>query len=132
MSPIAIVLIPGLIASAIGGIAASVTVGLCSGAAMSLRPRCCAAPRPLTTLLLGAAAAAGALVEGNVWLSGVAVGLAIVLLTAPANAYSAGTMMMAPILTMVFAVTDRGWPWWQAGLWGVIGGLVGPSESPAR
>ena len=121
---IAIVLIPGLIASAIGGITASVTVGLCSGAAMSfgtlMRPRTAA----LTTLLLGAAAAAGALVEGNLWLSGLAVGLAIVL-TAPANAYSAGMLMMAPILTMVFAVTDRGWPWWQAGLWGVIGGLVG-------
>ena len=121
---IVIVLIPGMIASAIGGITASVTVGLCSGAAMSfgtlMRPRAAA----LTTLLLGAAAAAGALVEGNVWLSGLAVGLAIVL-TAPANAYSAGMLMMAPILTMVFAVTDRGWPWWQAGLWGVIGGLVG-------
>ena len=77
-------MIPGLIASAIGGITASVTVGLCSGAAMSfgtlMRPRTAA----LTTLLLGAAAAAGALVEGNLWLSGLAVGLAIVL-TAPAT-----------------------------------------------
>jgi hypothetical protein len=121
---IVIVLIPGLIASAIGGITASVTVGLCSGAAMSfatlMRPRTAA----LTTLLLGAAAASGALVEGNVWLSGLAVGVATVL-TAPANAYSAGMLMLAPILTMVFAVTDRGWTWWQAGVWGVIGGLVG-------
>lgn len=50
---IVIVLIPGLIASAVGGITASVPVGLCSGAAMSfgtlMRPRTAA----LTTLLLG-------------------------------------------------------------------------------
>lgn len=121
---VAIVLVPGFVASAIGGITASVTVGLCSGAAMTfgtlMRPRTAA----VVTLLLGGAAALGALASGDPWLSGLAVTLAIVL-TAPANAYSAGMLMMAPILTMVFAVTDRGWPWWQAGLWGVIGGLVG-------
>jgi len=33
--------------------------------------------------------------------------------------------MTAPILTMVFAVTERGWPWWRAGARGAIGGLVG-------
>lgn len=121
---IAVVLVPGFLASAIGGITASVTVGLCCGAAMTLgtlmRPRSAA----LATLALGAAAAAGALVAGDPWLSGVAVAASI-LMTAPANAHSAGMLMMAPILTLVFAVTDRGWPWWQAAAWGVIGGLVG-------
>jgi uncharacterized membrane protein YccC len=121
---IVVVLVPGFIASAIGGITASVTVGLCAGAAMSfgtlVRPRVAV----VATLGLGACAALGALVSGSAWLAGAAVGLTI-LLTAPANAYSAGMLTLAPILTMVFAVTDRGWPWWQAGVWGVIGGLVG-------
>ncbi|HEX6886950.1 MAG TPA: FUSC family protein [Candidatus Nanopelagicales bacterium] len=121
---VAVVLVPGFIAQAIGGLNASVTVGLCSGAAMSFGTLMRARTAALVTLALGAAAAAGALVAGQPWLSGLAVALAI-LLTAPANAYSAGMLMMAPILTMVFAVTERGWPWWRAGLWGVIGGLVG-------
>lgn len=121
---IVIVLIPGVIASVIGGVTASVAVGLSSGAAMKYGTVMRARTAVLTTLVLGAAAAAGAAVAGNAWLAGLAVGL-MVLLTAPANAYSAGMLMMAPILTMVFAVTDRGWPWWQAGIWGIIGGLVG-------
>lgn len=121
---IAVVLVPGFIASAVGGTTASITVGLCAGAAMSfgtlIRPGVAIA----VTLALGACAALGALVYGSPWLAGAAVGLTI-LLTAPANAYSAGMLTLTPILTMVFAVTDRGWPWWQAGIWGVIGGLVG-------
>lgn len=121
---IAVVLVPGFIASAVGGTTASITVGLCAGAAMSfgtlIRPGVALA----VTLALGACAALGALVYGSPWLAGAAVGLTI-LLSAPANAYSAGMLTLAPILTMVFAVTDRGWPWWQAGIWGVIGGLVG-------
>jgi hypothetical protein len=121
---IGVVLVPGVVASAVGGLNASVCVGLCSGAAMTFGTLMRARTAALVTLLLGAAAALGALVAGNVWLSGLAVTVSI-LLTAPANAYSAGMLMMAPILTMVFAVTDRGWPWWQAGLWGTVGGLVG-------
>jgi MFS family permease len=121
---IAVVLVPGAIAQAVGGLNASVTVGLCSGAAMSFGTLMRARTAALVTLALGAAAAAGALVAGYPWLSGLVVCLAIVL-TAPANAYSAGMLMMAPILTMVFAVTERGWPWWRAGMWGVIGGLIG-------
>jgi hypothetical protein len=121
---IAVVLIPGAIASAVGGITASVTVGLCAGAAMSfgtvVRPRVAVA----VTLVLGTCAALGALAAGSPWLAGAAVGLSI-LLTTPANAYSAGMLTLAPVLTVVFAVTDRGWPWWQAGIWGVVGGLVG-------
>jgi hypothetical protein len=76
------------------------------------------------TLVLGAAAALGAAVYGQPWLSGAAVAL-MVLVTAPATAYSAGILMLAPLLTMLFAVTDRGFPWWLAGLWGIVGGLVG-------
>ena len=121
---IAIVLVPGFVASTVAGITASVTVGLCSGAAMSFGTLMRARTAAVVTLLLGAAAALGVLASGDPVTSGLAVALAI-LLTAPANAYSAGMLMMAPILTMVFAVTERGWPWWQAGLWGVIGGLVG-------
>jgi hypothetical protein len=121
---IGIVLVPGFLASAIGGITASVTVGLCSGAAMSFGTLMSARVAAAVTLALGAAAALGSLAAGDPWLSGLAVAVAL-LLTAPANAYSAGMLMMAPILTMVFAVTERGWPWWQAGAWGVVGGLVG-------
>lgn len=121
---IAVVLIPGTIASMVGGLNASVTVGLCCGAAMSFSTLVATRTALLITLALGAAAALGAAVAGNVWLSGIAVGLAIIA-TAPANMYSAGMLLMAPILTLVFAVTDRGWLWWQAGIWGVIGGLIG-------
>jgi hypothetical protein len=121
---IAVVLVPGFAASAIGGITASVAVGLCAGAAMSFATVMPLRMAAVVTLALGGAAALGAAVAGDPWLSGLAVGVSL-LLTAPANAYSAGMLMMAPILTMVFAVTDRGWPWWQAAAWGVIGGLVG-------
>ncbi len=121
---IAVVLVPGIIASAVGGVTASVTVGLCAGAAMSFGTLMRARTAALVTLALGAAAAAGALVAGDPWLSGLTVAV-VILLTAPANSFSAGMLLMAPILTLVFAVTDRGWPWWKAGVWGVIGGLVG-------
>lgn len=78
----------------------------------------------MVTVVLGAAAALGAAVSEQPWLSGLAVGVTA-LATAPANAYSAGMLMLAPLITLVFAVTDRGLAWWQAGFWGVVGGLVG-------
>jgi len=82
---IAVVLVPGALAQAVGGLNASVTVGLCTGAAMSFGTLMRARTAALVTLALGAAAAAGALVAGQPWLSGLAVTAAI-LLTAPANA----------------------------------------------
>lgn len=121
---IGVVLIAGLVAHAIGGINASITVLLAAGSAMTYGTVMPTRVAAVVTLVGGAAAALGAAVSGDLWLSGLAVA-AMVLLTAPASAYSAGALMLAPLLTMVFAITDRGWPWWQAGIWGVVGGLVG-------
>jgi hypothetical protein len=114
----------GLVAQAIGGTTASLVVGLSAGSAMTFGTFLPTRPALALTLVLGGATALGAAVSGQPLLSGAAVAL-MVLVTAPASAYSAGILMLAPLLTMLFAVTDRGWPWWQAGLWGVIGGLVG-------
>jgi hypothetical protein len=121
---IGVVLIAGLVAQAIGGTTASITVGLAAGSAMTYGTVMPTRVAAVVTLVGGAAAALGAAVSGDPWLSGFAVA-AMVLITAPASAYSAGALMLAPLLTMVFAVVDRGWPWWQAGIWGVVGGLVG-------
>jgi len=121
---IAVVLAVGLLAQAIGGTAASVAVGLSAGSAMTFGTFMSTRAAVAVTLVLGAAAALGAAVYGQPWLSGAAVAV-MVLVTAPATAYSAGILMLAPLLTMLFAVTDRGFPWWQAGLWGIAGGLVG-------
>lgn len=121
---IGVVLVAGLVAQAIGGTTASITVGLAAGSAMAYGTVMPTRVAAVVTLVGGAAAALGAAVSGDPWLSGLAVA-AMVLVTAPASAYSAGALMLAPLLTMVFAVVDRGWPWWQAGIWGVVGGLVG-------
>lgn len=114
----------GLLASVVGGPTASFVVGLSSGSAMTFRTYVATRTALALTLVLGLAAALGAAVCGQPALSGAAVAL-MVLVTAPASSYSAGLLMLAPLLTMLFAVTDRGWPWWLAGVWGIIGGLVG-------
>jgi hypothetical protein len=121
---IGLVVLVGAVAQAVGGPTASVAVGLSAGAAMAFGTVLSTRAATMVTLVLGAAAALGAGVTGHPWLSGLAVAV-MVLATIPANAYSADMLMLAPLLTMVFTVTDRGWPWWQAGLWGVVGGVVG-------
>jgi hypothetical protein len=120
---VAVILVVGGIVTAIGGTSAGLVVGLASGSAtfgtvMSTRAAV------VITVVLGAAAAVGAAASGLPWLSGLAVGVTA-LAIAPANAYSAGMLMLAPLITLVFTVTDRGFTWWQAGVWGVVGGLVG-------
>lgn len=121
---ISVVVAAGLIAQAIGGTTASLVVGLSAGSAMTFGTFMATREATAVTLVLGGAAALGAGASGQPWLGGAAVSL-MVLVTAPATAYSAGILMLAPLLTMLFAVADRGWPWWLAGLWGVGGGLVG-------
>lgn len=121
---IVVVVAVGLLAQAVGGTTASIAVGLSAGSAMTFGTFLPTRAAVAVTLVLGAAAALGAAVSGQPWLSGAAVAL-MVLVTAPATAYSAGILMLAPLLTMLFAVTDRGFPWWLAGLWGIVGGLVG-------
>lgn len=121
---IAIVLAAGVVATAVGGAGAGLVVGLASGSAMAFGGVMSTRAAVVVTLLLGAAAALGTSVSERPWLAGAAVG-ATVLATAPASAYSAGMLMLAPLITLVLAVTDRGLVWWQAGLWGVVGGLVG-------
>lgn len=118
------VLIPGIAATAIGGASASLVVGLSVGIAMTfgavMRPKSAL----VVTLLLGLAAALGALAAGNAW--GVALAVVLIaLLNGPANAYSAGMLTLAPILTLVLAVSDHGMTWWQACIWAIIGGWVG-------
>lgn len=121
---IAVVLLTGGAATLIGGPAAGLVVGLASGSAMGFGTVMSTRAAAALTLVLGAAAALGAAVSGNPWLSGLAVGVTV-LATAPATAHSAGMLMLAPLMTLVFAVTDRGFAWWQAAVWGIVGGLVG-------
>lgn len=99
-------------------------MGLSAGSAMTFDTFMPTRAAVEVTLVLGAAAALGAAVYGQPWLSGAAVAV-MVLVTAAATAYSARILMLARLLTMLFAVTDRGFPWWLAGLWGLVGGLVG-------
>jgi hypothetical protein len=99
-------------------------VGLASGSAMAFGTVMSTRAAVVVTVVLGVAAALGAATSGLPWLSGLAVAVTA-LATAPANAYSAGMLMLAPLITLVFAVTDRGFTWWQAGFWGMVGGLAG-------
>lgn len=124
MALIAVVLFAGGAATLIGGTAAGLVVGLASGSAMGFGTVMPVRAAAAVTLVLGAAAGLGAAVAGDPWLSGLAVGVSV-LATAPATAYSAGMLMLAPLITLVFAATERGFTWWQAGTWGVAGGLVG-------
>jgi hypothetical protein len=121
---VAVVLVAGGIVTAIGGTAAGLVVGLASGSAMTFGTVMSTRSAAAVTLLLGVAAALGAAVSEDPWASGIAVG-AITLASAAASTYSSGMLMLAPLITLVFAVSDRGMPWWLAGLWGVIGGLIG-------
>lgn len=119
-----VILVLGGAVTALGGSSAGLVVGLASGSAMTFGTVMPTRIAVAVTLALGAAAALGAAVYGTPWLAGIAVGVAA-LATAPASAYSAGMFMLAPLITLVFAVSDRGFTWWQAGCWGVVGGLVG-------
>ncbi len=123
-SLVAVILVVGVAVTMVGGTSAGLVVGLAAGSAMTFGTVMPTRVAVVVTVGLGAAAALGAAVNGEPWLSGIAVGIAA-LASAPANAYSAGMLMLAPLITLVFAVTDRGFTWWQAGIWGLVGGLLG-------
>jgi hypothetical protein len=121
---IAVVLAVGVAAQMIGGPTASLTVGLASGCAMAFNAVVTARTALVLVGVVAGAAALGAAASGEPWSAGIAVAVAVAV-TAPMSMLSAGLLLLAPLLTLVFAVVDRGWEPWQAGLWGVAGALLG-------
>ena len=116
--------IPGAIAGAVGGTAAGMAVGLSGGAALAFGSVTGARWGWALVALTGAAAAVGAAVAGDA-VAAAALVLATTMLLGAANRWSVGMLTLAPVLATVFAATDRGLAWWQAGLWSVFGAACG-------
>jgi len=116
--------IPGTIASTLGGSAAGMAVGVAGGSALafaSVTDNRLAIP---LALLVGAAGAAGAAVEGLPLAAGLLIA-ATTLLVGAANQLSIGMLALVPVLAVVFASTDRGLAWWAAGAWSLFGAICG-------
>ena len=119
-----ILMIPGFIASSIGGQAASMAVGIAAGSGLALGSVLDLRRSVGLVVLLGVVAAAGVLAAGQPIAAALVVA-AVTAFTGLTNGWSAGSYALAPVLAIVFAATDRGLPWWSAAAWSIAGGLIG-------
>lgn len=119
-----ILMIPGFIASSIGGQAASMAVGIAAGSGLALGSVLDVRRSLTLVVLLGVVAAAGVLAAGQPVAAALVVA-AVTAFTGLTNSWSAGSYALAPVLAIVFAATDRGLPWWSAAVWSIVGGLIG-------
>lgn len=118
------VMIPSSVAAAIGGPYAGMAFGVAAGFVMAVTPFATTG-QALGSAVLAAGLAAGASLADDTPWAVAALMLVSALLLAVTNQHSAGLMTLAPAIVVIFGPAPLDFPWWEAFIYVLVGGIVG-------
>ncbi|MFM2437231.1 MAG: hypothetical protein RLZ55_30 [Actinomycetota bacterium] len=118
------ILVPSFVATAIGGNDAGMAFGIAAGFVMAVAPMASTGSALASEVLAACLAAVSNVAGDTPWAIALLMVLSAVLLGLT-NQHSAGLMTLAPIIVIIFGPGPVQLQWWQAGMWTLVGGLVG-------